>query len=99
MDLAYCYYNCFGLFMAGLRNEPRFPFYRNKKHYCLFKILNLPETINMITYNPAKATGLKNRGAFLPGNYADVVIFKLKDKIPEISKVFVNGRNVYSYGK
>ena len=60
-------------------------------------ILNLPEAINMITLNPAKATGLKERGAILPGKTADVVIFKLRDKLPEVTRVFIEGRNVYSY--
>jgi len=60
-------------------------------------ILNLPEAINMITLNPAKATGLKERGAILPGKTADVVIFKLRDKLPEVTRVFIEGRSVYSY--
>ncbi len=61
------------------------------------EILSLPEAINMITLNPAKATGLKERGAILPGKVADVVIFKLKDKFPEVTRVFIKGRSVYNY--
>ncbi|MBT9137910.1 MAG: Alpha-D-ribose 1-methylphosphonate 5-triphosphate diphosphatase [Syntrophomonadaceae bacterium] len=60
-------------------------------------ILSLPEAINMITLNPAKATGLKERGAILPGKVADIVIFKLRDKLPEITRVLIGGRSVYSY--
>jgi alpha-D-ribose 1-methylphosphonate 5-triphosphate diphosphatase len=60
-------------------------------------ILNLPEAINMITFNPAQAAGLKERGAMLPGKVADIVIFRLKGKFPETLKVFIEGRNVYSY--
>ena len=60
-------------------------------------ILSLPKAINMITLNPAKATGLKERGAILPGKTADIVIFKLRDKLPEVTRVFIEGRSVYSY--
>jgi len=60
-------------------------------------ILSLPEAINMITLNPAKATGLKERGAILPGKTADIVIFKLRDKLPEVTRVFIKGKSVYSY--
>ncbi|MCD6093371.1 MAG: alpha-D-ribose 1-methylphosphonate 5-triphosphate diphosphatase [Candidatus Omnitrophica bacterium] len=60
-------------------------------------ILSLPKAINMITLNPAKATGLKERGAILPGKIADIVIFKLRDKLPEVTRVFIKGRSVYSY--
>ena len=60
-------------------------------------ILSLPQAINMITLNPAKATGLKEKGAILPGKTADIVIFKLRDKLPEVTRVFIKGRSVYSY--
>ena len=60
-------------------------------------ILNLPEAINMITLNPAKATGLKERGVILPGKIADIVIFKIRNKLPEVTRVFIRGRSVYSY--
>jgi len=58
-------------------------------------ILKLPEAVNMVTLKPAEAVGLKDRGAILPGKIADIVIFKLKDKLPEVSKVFIGGKCVY----
>lgn len=60
-------------------------------------ILDLPQAINMITLNPAKATELKERGAILPGKVADIVIFRLKEGLPEVTKVLIKGRCVYSY--
>lgn len=60
-------------------------------------ILSLSEAVNMITLNPAKAAGLKERGAILPGKTADIVVFKLRDKLPEVARVFVRGRSVYNY--
>lgn len=60
-------------------------------------ILSLSKAINMITLNPAKATGLKDRGAILPGKVADIVIFKLKNGFPEVNRVFVKGKCVYHY--
>jgi len=60
-------------------------------------ILSLPQAVNMITLNPAKATGLKERGAILPGKTADIVIFKLKNGFPEVNRVFVKGKCVYRY--
>ena len=61
------------------------------------KNLSLPEAINMITLNPAKATGLKEKGAILPGKAADIVVFKLRDKVPEVTRVFIKGRSIYHY--
>ncbi len=61
------------------------------------KILSLPEAINMITLNPAKATGLKETGAILPGKTADIVVFRLKNRVPEVTRVFIKGRSVYRY--
>ncbi|MCD5391056.1 alpha-D-ribose 1-methylphosphonate 5-triphosphate diphosphatase [candidate division NPL-UPA2 bacterium] len=61
------------------------------------EILSLPEAINMITLNPAEATGLSNKGAISAGKEADIVVFRLKDDSPEVIKVLVGGRMVYSY--
>ncbi|OQX87111.1 MAG: alpha-D-ribose 1-methylphosphonate 5-triphosphate diphosphatase [Candidatus Omnitrophica bacterium 4484_70.2] len=60
-------------------------------------ILKLPEAVNMVTLKPAEAVGLKDRGAILPGKIADIVIFKLRNNLPEVNKVFIKGRCVYSY--
>lgn len=60
-------------------------------------ILSLPEAVNMITLNPAKAAGLKETGAILPGKTADIVIFKLSGKMPGVTRVFIRGRSVCSY--
>lgn len=60
-------------------------------------VLSLPKAVNMITLNPAKAAGLKGTGAILPGKTADIVIFKLNGRVPEVTRVFIKGRSVYSY--
>lgn len=60
-------------------------------------ILKLHEAINMVTLNPAEAVGLKDRGCLLPSKRADIVIFKLRNRLPVVVKVIVMGRCVYSY--
>jgi N-acetylglucosamine-6-phosphate deacetylase len=51
----------------------------------------LPTVIDMITKNPAKAIGLRNKGSVLAGYDADLVIF---DDDVNISKIFVAGKAV-----
>jgi len=60
-------------------------------------ILNLPETIAMVTINPARAVGIGNEtGSIEVGKNADFVIVKKHAGYAEVVKTFVSGREVYA---
>lgn len=78
---------------------------REQKH------LSLEETVFKLTSGPAQKMGLKKRGAIVPGNFADLVIFDEKTVADKstyenpyqfshgIEYVFVNGQSVVQNGK
>ena len=56
------------------------------------KILTLPEATRLVTLNPALAVGLgKQYGSLEAGKVADVVIVKLRENLPRVRQLFVNG--------
>ena len=69
------------------------------------KLLTLGEAVRKMTSLPAKRLGLKDRGALLPGYYADVLLFdpakftdratfqSPKELAAGLSRVFVNGKD------
>ena len=74
------------------------------------QIITLEEGIRKLTSLPAKNLGIKNRGAIMVGNYADLVLFdpdQVEDKATfeephqyaeGVLKVWVNGKLVLSNG-
>lgn len=52
------------------------------------------EAMNLGTKNVSLACHLNDRGAIEPGKRADLILFSIKDKKPEISKVWVKGIEV-----
>ncbi|BCU69956.1 N-acetylglucosamine-6-phosphate deacetylase [Stygiolobus caldivivus] len=57
----------------------------------LAKLTGLYDAVMMTSYNPAKALGLTDRGALLPGKNADIVL--LDDKL-RVVKVYKNGEEI-----
>ena len=56
--------------------------------------ITLPAAIATVTANPARATGLHDRGALTPGLRADMVQVRLADGIPVVRQVWRNGARV-----
>lgn len=56
--------------------------------------ITLPEAIATVTANPARATGLDDRGALAPGLRADVVRVRLAAGVPVVRQVWRQGRLV-----
>jgi N-acetylglucosamine-6-phosphate deacetylase len=64
----------------------------------VMKVTNctLADAVNMVTRNPARLYGFKDRGAIEPGKRADLVLFRINNNEIEIVKTIVNGNVVYS---
>lgn len=56
--------------------------------------ISLPEAIRTVTANPARATGLDDRGAIAPGLRADLVRVGFLDETPYAREVYKDGRRV-----
>jgi alpha-D-ribose 1-methylphosphonate 5-triphosphate diphosphatase len=56
--------------------------------------LSLAAAFRLITFNPAHAAGLDDRGAIEPGRRADVVQLRVVDDLPVVRKVWRQGRRV-----
>ena len=64
------------------------------------KILPLPEAVNLISLNPARAAGLDQRtGSIEPGKAADLVLVDDRPKVAAITRTIVSGRQVFSAGE
>jgi alpha-D-ribose 1-methylphosphonate 5-triphosphate diphosphatase len=60
---------------------------------------SLPEAIATVTYHPAKAVGLTDRGQIAPGQFADLVRIRVlrnpqQQEIPYVSSVWRAGLKV-----
>lgn len=44
--------------------------------------IGLVETVRMVTYNPAKALGLDDRGSIQEGKFADLIVVDIENQIP-----------------
>ncbi|MGE7416307.1 alpha-D-ribose 1-methylphosphonate 5-triphosphate diphosphatase [Methylobacterium tarhaniae] len=56
--------------------------------------ITLPEAIATVTANPARATGLDDRGAIAPDRRADLVRVRLAEGVPVVRQVWRQGRRV-----
>ena len=56
--------------------------------------LGLPAAIRTVTLNPARATGLKDRGAIAPGLRADLVRIRMAGDLPVVREVYRGGERV-----
>jgi alpha-D-ribose 1-methylphosphonate 5-triphosphate diphosphatase len=56
--------------------------------------ITLPAAIATVTANPARATGLTDRGALAPGLRADLVQVRLAEGVPVVRQVWRQGRRV-----
>ena len=62
-------------------------------------IRSLPEAVDMVTLNPAKAMRIDNDfGSVEKGKKADLLIVREHEGQPMIEKVFINGRCAMSFG-
>lgn len=56
--------------------------------------ITLPEALATVTANPARATGLADRGALAPGLRADLVRVRLAEGLPVVREVWRTGARV-----
>jgi alpha-D-ribose 1-methylphosphonate 5-triphosphate diphosphatase len=56
--------------------------------------LALPEAVRMVSFNPAEAAGLYDRGAILAGRRADLVQVRGNGAVPLVRAVWRQGRRV-----
>ncbi|MBE7248837.1 MAG: amidohydrolase family protein, partial [Actinomycetospora chiangmaiensis] len=56
--------------------------------------ITLPAALATVTANPARATGLTDRGALAPGLRADLVRVQLAEGVPVVRAVWRTGRRV-----
>ena len=56
--------------------------------------ITLPQAIATVTANPARATGLDDRGVIAPGQRADLVHVTLAGGVPVVRQVWRQGRRV-----
>ena len=56
--------------------------------------ISLPETVAMVTKNPAEAVGLSDRGLIEAGRRADLVRVRVDEHIPVVRTVWREGRRV-----
>jgi alpha-D-ribose 1-methylphosphonate 5-triphosphate diphosphatase len=54
----------------------------------------LARALRSVTLHPARAAGLNDRGAIIPGLRADLVRIHLADNLPVVREVFRGGRRV-----
>lgn len=63
-------------------------------------LMELPQAVQLISLNPARAAGLDGRtGALQVGKAADLVLVDDRLPVPAVMRTFVNGREVYSAGE
>jgi len=57
--------------------------------------LGLSAAVRMVTFNPAKAAGLDDRGEIVVGKRADLIAISHFGKLPQVSSVWVHGVPAY----
>lgn len=63
-------------------------------------VLDLPAAIRMITLNPARAVGLHDRGAIVPGMAADLALVRLDNEgWPHVEATYVGGRSAFHFAR
>jgi alpha-D-ribose 1-methylphosphonate 5-triphosphate diphosphatase len=56
--------------------------------------ISLPDAVRTVTLNPAKATGLDDRGAIEKGMRADLLRIELADNLPIVREVYRGGERI-----
>jgi alpha-D-ribose 1-methylphosphonate 5-triphosphate diphosphatase len=56
--------------------------------------ITLPAAIATVTRNPARSTGLQDRGEIAPGQRADIVRVSVAGSVPVVRQVWLEGRRV-----
>jgi alpha-D-ribose 1-methylphosphonate 5-triphosphate diphosphatase len=54
----------------------------------------LPQAVNLVTRNPAKAVGFTDRGTLASGKRADMVRIHMQNAIPVVRSVWREGQRV-----
>lgn len=57
--------------------------------------LSLPQSVNMVSFNPAKALGMNDRGNIAIGKRADLLLVDYDNKHAKVNHVLVKGQRVY----
>jgi alpha-D-ribose 1-methylphosphonate 5-triphosphate diphosphatase len=60
--------------------------------------LNLPQAVNLVTYNPATALGLNDRGQIAVGKRADCIAVRQQGHYPQLQATWVGGKLVANLG-
>jgi alpha-D-ribose 1-methylphosphonate 5-triphosphate diphosphatase len=64
----------------------------------LYSDLTLPETIRLVTANPARAARLEDRGSIEVGKRADLIAVGDPGGVPQVTDAWVHGMPVYRAG-
>lgn len=59
-------------------------------------LATLPQAVAMITATPAAAVGLHDRGALATGRRADIVVVRMRRRVPEVTSLVVAGESRYT---
>jgi alpha-D-ribose 1-methylphosphonate 5-triphosphate diphosphatase len=63
-------------------------------------LMDLPTAVRMLSFNPARAVGLTDRGAIVPGLSADLVLARIDAAgFPSVEQAFRAGRQVFSFAR
>ncbi|MEM7800424.1 MAG: alpha-D-ribose 1-methylphosphonate 5-triphosphate diphosphatase, partial [Chloroflexota bacterium] len=62
---------------------------------CHCGLISLPEAINMVSLNPAKAAGFDDRGSIEVGKKADFVLLSTSDSFPRVRGTWISGLPVF----
>jgi alpha-D-ribose 1-methylphosphonate 5-triphosphate diphosphatase len=60
--------------------------------------ITLAEAVQLVTANPAKASGCKDRGCIQPGKKADLIGVRVRQGMPSVSHLWVDGQLRYHEG-
>jgi len=58
--------------------------------------ISISEAVALVTLNPARAAGLNDRGQIAVGKRADLIAVALPDNLPQVERVWVAGKQVFS---
>ena len=57
--------------------------------------IDLASAVRLVTFNPAKAAGLNDRGEIAVGKRADLIMVDMPAGLPQVSRVWLKGQTVY----
>ena len=58
--------------------------------------ISISEAVALVTLNPARAAGLNDRGQIAVGKRADLIAVAHPDNLPQVERVWVAGKPVFS---